>query len=70
MKRFENKLDKLLETTHTQNTSIDHRLTTIETKQQLQEKITAENYTKVMIIISIVGLFLTGLTILLNYLHI
>ena len=70
MNRFEEKLDKLLQTQNNQNTSIDHRLTAIETKQALQEKITAENYTKVMIIISIVGLFLTGLTILLNYLHI
>ena len=70
MNRFENKLDKLLETQNTQNTNIDHRLTAIETKQTLQEKITAENYTKVMIIISIVGVFLTGLTILLNHLHI
>ena len=70
MNRFETKLDKLLETQTNQNTTIDHRLTTIETKQQLQDKITNENYTKTMIIISIVGLFLTGLTILLNYLHI
>lgn len=70
MNRFEEKLDKLLDTQTTQNTSIDHRLTTIETKQQLQEKITAENYTKTTIIIGIVGVFLTALTILLNYLHI
>lgn len=70
MNRFENKLDKLLETQNTQNTNIDHRLTTIETKQTLQDKITEQNYNKTMIIISIVGLFLTGLTILLNYLHI
>ena len=70
MNRFENKLDKLLETQNTQNTNLDHRLTAIETKQTLQEKITAENYTKVMIIISLVGVFLTALTIFLNHLHI
>lgn len=70
MNRFEEKLDKLLQTQNTQNNSIDHRLTAIETKQQLQEKITDENYTKIMIIISLVGLFLTGLTLLLNHFHI
>lgn len=70
MTRFENKLDKLLETQTTQNTNIDHRLTKIETKQALQEKITEENYTKTTIIIGIVGILLTALTILLNYLHI
>ena len=70
MTRFENKLDKILETQTNTNTSIDHRLTAIETKQTLQEKITAENYTKTTIIIGIVSLFLTGLTILLNHLHI
>ena len=70
MTRFENKLDKLLETQTNQNTSIDHRLTTLETKQQLQEKITNENYTKMMVIIGIVGLFLTALTIILNHFQI
>lgn len=70
MNRFENKLDKLLETQNTQNTNTDHRITTIETKLAVQEKTTDENYTKTMITISIVGLFLTALTILLNHLHI
>ena len=75
--RFEEKLDQILSELHQQkldnakdDSSIDHRLTAIETKQALQDKITEQNYNKTMIIISIVGLFLTGLTILLNYLHI
>ena len=69
-RRFEEKLDKLLETTHQTNTQIDHRITTIETKLKLQEKITAENYTKTTIIIGIVGILLTILTISLNHIPI